>query len=193
MISSKVARAHLPLAAARGLLRRLLYGAFVIALVALAAALSAAVVPRLFGYSTLVVHGSSMAESAPNGSLVFARWMAGRDVHLGDVIIVQEESEDSPAHPKIHRVVSLDRENGNILARTKGDANPAADPKLYILPDRVLTPAQAVPHLGYLVGFAMTPLGWMLLVALPMTVIGLFTLRSIWSDEERPVAKPGTA
>ena len=192
MISSQVSRAHLHTAAVWVLLRRLLYGAFVIALIALAAALSAAVVPRLFGYSTLVVHGGSMGESTPNGSLVFARWIAAEDVELGDVLVIQEENDDSPTRPKIHRVVSLDRENGNILASTKGDTNPAPDPKLYILPDRVLTPAQTVPHVGYLIGFATTPLGLMLLVALPGTVLCAVTMRGIWWDAEKPASKPVT-
>ncbi len=193
MLSSKVFRATPPLAAAWVLLRRLLYGAFVVALVALAAALALAVVPRLFGYGTLVVYGGSMSQTMPNGSLVIVRQMAAADVELGDVIIVQEESEDGRALPKIHRVVSLDEEGGQLLVRTKGDANSTPDPNVYILPDHVMTPAHTLPYLGYLVGFAVTPLGWMLLVAIPGTTLCLLTLRGIWSEGEKPATKPGTA
>lgn len=179
-------------AATWGLLRRLLYGSFVVALVVLAAALATAVAPRLFGYGTLVVSGGSMEEAIPNGSLVIARGIAAEEVALGDVIVIQEEGENGPTRPRIHRVVSLDEENGNILAQTKGDTNPTADPKLYILPDRVLTPAYTLPYLGYLVALAVTPLGWVFLVALPAAILGFLALRSIWTDEETPATEPGT-
>jgi signal peptidase len=163
----------------------------VIALVAIAAALSVAVVPRLFGYSTLLVEGGSMGESIPNGGLVFARWVAAEDLELGDVLVIQEETDDSPTRPKIHRIVSLDEEDGNILARTKGDANDTADPNLYVLPDDVLTPAYTVPYLGYLASFALTPLGWLVLVALPAALVCLYTLRAIWSPGQDTAAEHG--
>ena len=180
MLSSKVARTALPLTG--GLLRRLLYWVLLATLLALAAALAVAVVPRAFGYGTLAVQGGSMGEGIPNGSLVLARWTSAEDVAPGDVILVQQKSGGSSARPKIHRIVSLSEENGRVLARTKGDANATPDPDLYILPDRVLTPAATIPYLGYLVGAVGTPRGWLFLVAIPATVICALTLRDIWSD-----------
>ena len=190
--SSKAFRADPALATARRLLRRLLYTALVLMLVALAGALVTAAAARAFGYGTLVVNGSSMGGTAPTGSLIIARWVAAEDVEMGDVIVVQEESADGQERSKIHRVVSLEEEGDQILAQTKGDANNDVDPDLYILPDRVLTSAYTLPYLGYLVHFVATPLGWALLVALPATAFCLFALRSIWTDKERPAAKPRT-
>jgi signal peptidase I len=174
-----------------GLFRRLLYGIVVLALLALAVVLGAAVLSRLFGYRTLVVQGGSMGHSIPTGSLVYARWIGAEDVELGDVILVQEESASGPAHPKLHRVVSLEGDGDQILVQTKGDTNETVDPKVYILPDRVLTPAYTLPYLGYLVGFVVTPLGWALLVALPATVVCLLTLRGIWAPAPEASAEAG--
>lgn len=185
MLSSKAARADLPLATPWALLRRLLYGASLAALLALAGALSVAALPRLLGYGTLVVNGGSMSEAYPNGSLVIARWTAAEDVELGDVIVVQEETDDGPARPKIHRVVSLDEEGGRVLAQTRGDANRTPDPELYILPERVLTPVRSLPYLGFVVGFTATPLGWLVLVFLPASALCLAILRRIWKDDDR--------
>ena len=187
MLSSKVSRADLPLAAAWVLLRRLLYGAFVLALVALAAALAVAAAPRLFGYGTLAVHGGSMGDSIPNGSLVFTRWIPDEDVEIRDVILVREESA---ASPRIHRVVAIYPEGGQVAVRTRGDANKTPDPNLYVLPDRVATPVRTVPYLGYLVGLVVTPLGWGLLVALPATLLCLFALRAIWAPQHSATAEP---
>ena len=166
--------------AAAAILRRLLYAAFICALLALAAALAVAVVPRLFGYGTLVVHGGSMGERIPNGSLVFARWIPAEKVKVGDVILVREETAGDPARPKIHRVVWLEQNEGQVLVRTKGDTNETVDPHLYVLPSRVATPAHTVPDLGYVIGFVQTPLGWALAVMLPATLLCAATLRDIW-------------
>lgn len=168
-----------------------MYGAIVLALLALAVVLGAAALSRLFGYHTLVVQGGSMGHSIPTGSLVYARWIGAEDVELGDVILVQEDSASGPAHPKLHRVVSLEREGGQILVQTKGDVNETVDPKVYILPHRVLTPAWTLPYLGFLVGFVVTPLGWALLVALPSTAVCLSTLRGIWAPAREPSAEAG--
>ncbi len=189
MLSSRLSRADLALAAAWAFLRRLLHAALLMALVALAAALSVAALPRLFGYGTLQVHGGSMPDAYPNGSLVITRWTPAEEVQLGDVIVVQEDGDDAPARPKLHRVVSLDEQGSQTLVRTKGDANQTADPKLYILPDQVRTPAYALPYLGYVVGFAVTPLAWVLLVALPATLLCVTTLRAIWTGEDEPARK----
>ncbi len=190
MLSSRVSTARPAAATAAGLIRRLLYGVLVLALLALAVALALAALPRLFGYGTLVVHGGSMSETAPNGSLVIARWIAAEDVELGDVILVQEETASGPARPKLHRVVSLERERGQVLVQTKGDLNETIDPKVYILPDRVLTPAYTLPYLGYLVRFVVTPLGWVILVALPATVVALLVLRGIWAPARETAGEP---
>jgi len=187
VLSSRILRAEFPLAKAWGLLRWLLYGAFVAALVALAAALAAAVVPRAFGYGTLVVQGASMGDTAPMGSLVIARWTLAEDVEVRDVIVVQEDSEAGLARPRLHRVVSLDGQDGQILVRTKGDVNQTPDPKEYILPDRVLIPALTIPYLGYVASFATTPLGWVFLVLLPAIVLTLLALRNIWAGDDHDV------
>lgn len=177
------------LAGIAAILRRLLRATFLVALVGVAFASGAAVVPHFFGYGTLVVHGGSMGDSIPNGSLVVGRWMAAEDVRVGDVILITERSEE-PGAAKIHRVVSLESDAGQVLVRTKGDANEAEDPELYVLPDRVLTPVHTLPYLGHVVGFAKTFVGWAILVALPGTVMCILTLRGIWADGDRPAAKP---
>jgi len=193
VLSSRLSGQALTPAPAIRPFKQLLRGALVLALVALAAVLSVAALSRLFGYHTLVVQGASMGQAIPIGSLVFTRWIAAEDVELGDVILVREERDDGPARSKLHRVVSLNKEGGQILVRTKGDANETVDPNLYILPHRVLTPAYTLPYLGYLVGSAATRLGWALLVALPVTVICIVTLRGIWAHRDKAAPKPGTA
>ena len=176
------------LAAVAALLRAAFYGTLILGSVAIAIAFSTMAAPRLFGYSTLVVHGGSMGEAIPNGSLVIARRIAADQVQVGDVILVREQSGGDPALPKIHRVTSVQADGDRIVVRTKGDANQTEDPQPYVLADRVLTPARHLPYLGYLVGFVTTRLGWILLSALPAAFLCLFALRLIWFGGERPHA-----
>jgi signal peptidase I len=163
----------------------LAYAGLVAVLVVLAATLAATAAPVAAGYRPVVVHGGSMGDSIPNGSLVMARWVNAGEVDVGDVILIQETGSGGAAAPKLHRVVSLEADGGNILARTKGDASPAADPPLYVLPDRVLTPAYHIPSLGFVLARVTTAEGWLLFIALPGTLLCLLTLQSIWFPAPR--------
>lgn len=192
MLSLRIAPSRLPLAKVSHVLRRLGYVAFLVSLVALIAALGAAVLPRLAGYGTLVVRGGSMGEAYPTGSLVVSRSMAAKEVRVGDAILVGEENAAGKSLPTLHRVVSLSQQGDQIVVQTKGDANETADPNLYVLNGHVATPVYTLPYLGYLLGFVLTQLGWVLVVAIPATILSLLMLRSIWSDEEGSSTTPVT-
>lgn len=170
-----------PSSAVRAALTRLGGTAIVILLVGLLAAFAAMPVARLLGYGVLVVRGGSMGKALPSGSLVFTKPQAAEEVRPGDVIVIRETTEGVQARPKLHRVVSLQVEGDRILVRTKGDANAAADPNLYVVPDRVAAASRSLPYLGFLVGAVTTPLGWVLGVALPASVLCFFILHRIWS------------
>ena len=160
-----------------GLLSRLLYAGLALGLIAISAALAVAVVPRFLGYGTVAISGGSMEQSIPTGSLIIARWLPDEQVRVGQVIVAKEPGRAAIAH----RVVSLQKDGGNVLVQTKGDANPTPDPRPYVLPPRVLTPEHVIPYLGYLVLFVKTPLGLTFLVTLPATALCLYLLRRIWS------------
>ena len=142
------------------------------------------VVPRLFGYATLVVHSGSMGQAAPAGSLVLARPLDAREVRVSDVVLVRREgAEASP--PVLHRVVSLAHRAGKVIVQTKGDSNSVADPSPYQLRGRTLTAVVAIPHAGGALSVARTPVGWTLLVAVPATVLLWMQLRAIWFPARR--------
>jgi signal peptidase I len=171
----------------RGAVRRVLDALVVAALVVIAAALLASVLPRLLGYGTLAVMSGSMGREAPTGSLVLGHEKARDEVARGDVIVARRRTAAGVEQaPVLHRVVSITREGERVVVRTKGDANPAADPEPYELPATVLTKAHAVPLLGYLVGFVKGPIGFLLVIAFPAIVLAASTLYRIWA----PLAAP---
>ena len=162
----------------------------VLAALVLFVALALAIVPQAFGMETLVVSGGSMGSSIGNGSIVVARWIDAEDVEPGDVIVARRPSEAGESSRVVHRVVAVERIDGETVIRTKGDANSAEDPGSYVLPPRVPTPLYIIPYLGYAVALVGTPLGWTLLIGVPGLVLCILTLHSIWATESNPTTGP---
>jgi len=144
--------------------------------------LSLVVVPSLLGYPALTVQGGSMGDSLPDGSLAITRWVAADEVETGDVIVIKHAN----ATAVIHRVVTIEEQDGGFVVETKGDSNRTADPGYSVLNDRVAVHAYTIPYVGYAADFLRTPLGWTLFVLIPIGVLCFRTLRDIWSPEGRP-------
>lgn len=149
--------------------------AFVVA--ALAALL--VLVPALVGWQRYAIVSGSMTGTYDKGSLVLDDIVPVRDLKVGDVITYRPPAGD---HLITHRIAWIGSEkDGARLFRTKGDANPVADPWTFRL-DR---PAQArvqfgVPYAGY----ALSALGRrdvrLALIAVPAVLIAAFNLAGLW-------------
>jgi signal peptidase I len=144
-------------------------------------ALVVSLMPRLLGFSPVVVYGGSMADSVPIGSIAVTEEVSPADVGVGDVIVFHPPTTSPNSSTLMHRVVSVREEDGQRLLRTKGDANATPDPWEIGIEGRGSRVVYSVPYVGYLVDFAGTPLGWTLLLFLPATYLGLTTLRRIWA------------
>jgi len=144
-------------------------------------ALAASLAPRLLGYSPIIVYGGSMADSVPVGSMAVTKPVRPEDIGVGDVIVFYPPSTSPDRSPLIHRVVSIQEEDGQRLFRTRGDANATPDPWEIGIEGDASRVVYSVPYVGYLADFARTPLGWALLLLLPGAYLGLTTLRRIWA------------
>lgn len=134
------------------------------------------------GYRAVIVSGGSMGDSIPSGSLVATRWRDADEIVAGDVILMREDT--AARQPKIHRVIDVHLEGGVYVVQTQGDGNQTPDPEPYALPDRVLVSVGHVPYLGALAAGIASPLGWLLLVALPLTVVAALSVRAIWKGDQ---------
>jgi signal peptidase len=155
---------------------RLTSGA-VLAIAAVAALLVLA--PALVGWERYAIVSGSMTGSYDQGSLVLAEVVPVAELEVGDVITYMPPAGD---HLITHRIDSIGRDAaGARLYRTKGDANPIADPWTFTL-DRA-TQARArfgVPHAGHV----LTALGRrdvrMFVIALPALLIAAVSLSRMW-------------
>jgi len=136
-------------------------------------------VPSLFGLQSYAIVSGSMSGSYDEGSLVIADVIAVRDLAVGDVITYRPPAGD---HLITHRIASIERDQqGKPVFRTKGDANPIADPWTFHLDGAT----QARVRLGIpFAGHAVTALGRrdvrVGLIAFPAVLIAAFNLAGLW-------------
>jgi signal peptidase len=138
--------------------------------------------PSLFGWQRYAIVSGSMTGTYDRGSLVFDEVVPVRDLRVGDVITYQPPRGAGPDHLITHRMAWIGRgEGGARVYRTKGDANPAADPWTFSLAQPTQARVRAsVPYVGYALMALTRRDVRMWIVALPALLIALVTLGSLW-------------
>lgn len=119
------------------------------------------------GIRVFNVMSGSMEPAIKTGSLVFVK--EKEDYKIGDIITFKKV--DNNKETVTHRVVEIEEQNQIRFYRVKGDANESSDSQLigeYNIVGKVLF---SVPFLGYPIKFAKTPLGIIILVVVPATII----------------------
>ena len=135
--------------------------------------------PALLGWERYAIVSGSMSGTYDEGSLVLADVVPVADLRVGDVITYMPPTGD---HLITHRISWIGRDDaGRRIFRTKGDANPIADPWTFRL-DR---PTQARVRFGIpYAGYALSALGRrdvrLFVIALPALLIAGFSLARLW-------------
>jgi len=155
-------------------------------------------VPGLVGASqSYVVLSGSMEPTIGTGDVILVEDASASEVSEGDVITYRREAD---TRPTTHRVVGVVEADGERAFRTKGDANGAPDQEL-VRPDdvegRVPTVGGtllAIPYVGYVVTFAGTRAGFLLLFGVPAVVLAGSEIRSFVDasspDEQADAEEP---
>jgi len=137
-------------------------------------------VPKVFGHYMYVVLSGSMAPTFDTGSLVFVKPKEPEEVKAGDVITYH--GVDDKGTLATHRVMEVDNTDPqNIQFITKGDANEVTDPSP-VSGDRLVgTLSFSIPYLGYLLSFAQTKKGMLLLIIIPGTFLIITELHKLYT------------
>ena len=152
-------------------------GALLLALVVTAAA-------RLWGYETYVIYGSSMEPTIKVGSLIAAKPANVDDLQVGDIVVFRSPGNGSTM---IHRIVGIRDDGGQRRFETKGDASNGADPLEISLGNGTRRVVLDLPYLGYIVHFARSAMGIILLVVIP--AMGLLVLQLTQGKPEEATAE----
>jgi signal peptidase len=135
--------------------------------------------PALAGWERYAIVSGSMTGTYDRGSLVLAEVVPVADLRVGDVITYTPPAGD---HLVTHRISWIGRDDtGRRVFRTKGDANPVADPWTFSLDGATQARVRfGVPYAGH----ALSALGRrdvrMLVIALPALLIAAVSLTRLW-------------
>ena len=141
----------------------------------------------------LSVPSRSMTPSIPVGAAIAASPVGPDEVRVGDVIVFQSPGSD---HLTVHRVVEIDRSDGERTFQTKGDANATRDPwELRLDGDSVHRVRHVVPHVGRALAMLHSREIRLALLGLGAALFLFTGLRSIWSRAGRtaPASRSSSA
>jgi signal peptidase len=143
-----------------------------------------AIGPRLLPYRTVTMLSGSMRPVAPVGSVLVDVAEPVSALRPGQVISFHAPV---PGRPVVsHRVIDVQHRDGQVLVRTKGDANSAADPWLAVVHgDTVWRMRAVIPGLGTAVRAMRARLARPLMLYAVPGVLLLWLLASVW---RRPTA-----
>lgn len=142
--------------------------------------------PGLVGADhALTVKSGSMEPTIRTGAVVFVAEQSPATVEQGNIITFTDDGRNLITH----RVHEVHRADTSVRFITKGDANENVDPEPVYRGDYVGTVPEvhlpligtlylSIPFMGYVLAFANTGLGWLMLVVVPLT---LLVFNELWT------------
>ena len=171
------------MAARRSIWRRLagLAGWAVVAVgVVLALAIAG---PLAFGDRPHTVLTGSMEPAISPGDVVIDEQIPPTAARVGDVVTFRDP-EDQGRY-LTHRVVGVRREGTHLWFVTQGDANNGREHWRVAADGEIGRVLYTVPWVGHVAVLARTPLGWALLVGVPLLLVCAEELLRIWRPRLR--------
>ncbi len=132
------------------------------------------------GFAARVVLSGSMEPAIPTGAVVFT--LSQASYYEGDVITYQTIGNSVPT---THRVVSVEEGTLGNLHTTRGDANDVDDfnrVRQNSIYGKVLF---HIPYLGFILDFAKTSIGFLLLVGFPILFIIIEEIKNIVAEVKK--------
>lgn len=157
-------------------LKQIANGLGIALLIAVVAPFVVYAAPAVVGaeYSFVVLTASMTPAIAP-GDVVVVDDRDPATIAEGDVITFTRGSNEVPV---THRVVGVTTTGGELFFETKGDANDGPDSAAVPTANVLGTVAFSIPYIGYVIQFADSSAGFLLLVVVPF---GLLAVSEVWS------------
>lgn len=133
------------------------------------------IIPLPNNYQIMSVLSGSMEPSIKVGSIVFTKLAA--DYEIGDVITFKSAMEINT--PITHRIINQEVIVGKTYYITKGDANDDPDSEKVEENKIIGKVFLTIPFLGYGIDFVRKPIGFLLIIIIPASIIILDEIRKI--------------
>ena len=152
-----------------------IYYIFIAFVVIIALLLISSAFPIPGNFKAMTVLSGSMEPAIKMGSVVIVKPMD--DYKIGDIITFGKTKT-----PTTHRIHDIRITEGSPSYATKGDANDTPDTKEILQRDIIGKVLFSVPYAGYVVTFAQKPIGFMLIIVVPVTFIIYDEFRKVWKE-----------
>ena len=127
-------------------------------------------------YDTFIVTSGSMEPEIQTGALLFTHSVSADKIEVGDTITFRQGSDtDSYTTHKVIDIESTDP----ILFQTQGIANEAPDPASVNRENLVGKKLFSIPLIGYIINWAGTTNGLIILILIPAVILTVIELRRI--------------
>ena len=119
------------------------------------------------------VYTGSMEPAIPVGSVVVIKPVDTETLNIGDIICFR--LSESATTTVTHRIINITNEGFT----TKGDANEDSDQWIVKKENVIGKAIFTIPYVGYLGYFVRTPIGFILLIIIPASLIIILEMRII--------------
>jgi signal peptidase len=139
------------------------------------------ILPITGNFKILTVLSGSMEPNIHTGSVVVVK--PTKDYKIGDVITFGPYTKTQT--PTTHRIKDIKVQDGQEIYVTKGDANNASDNKEITKKDVIGKVWLSVPLFGYVVSFVRKPIGFMILIVVPVLAIIIDEVKKIIGEVKK--------
>ncbi|MFW5703913.1 MAG: signal peptidase I [Patescibacteria group bacterium] len=129
---------------------------------------------ELFGLQVYTVTSGSMEPVIPTGSIIIVKKQSAYEV--SDIATYRSSRSSAMI---THRIVEVSQENGNVRFIFRGDANEDSDPVPVGLSQIKGEYLFNIPFVGYLIEFARTPVGAVVLIIIPGSILIWEEIRNV--------------
>jgi signal peptidase I len=147
-------------------------------------------VPLAFHARPLTVMSGSMEPAIHTGDVVVSRQVHPDEVRRGDIVSFRDPERGGLL--VTHRVRTITRKGDKFTFVTKGDANNSSERWRVAKTERIGHTMFRLPALGRGLAFAHTRKGIVLLVMIPLALMGILEIASIWRDDDDEASGEGT-
>ena len=128
-------------------------------------------VPTLGGYSFMRTLTGSMEPAIPVHSFLITDDVDPESLQVGDIITFRSTEPNLEGALNTHRITSVYEENGQLMFRTKGDANAVEDSEPVAAVNVVGKVVFVSAALGIVVSLFANPLVFLLLIVVPLVLL----------------------
>lgn len=149
--------------------------------------LAISILPIPHNFKVYSVMSGSMEPGLSIGELIIVK--PATDYRIGDIITFQDLSSKKPGDVITHRISETTELNGEIIFKTKGDANNDID-QLTVKKENVVGKVRfGVKYLGYLIAFVKTLPGLLLVIIIPAVIIIYEEIKKIRLEAQNIIDK----